>query len=71
MLSKIKEIQGAIAAGIAEYEGLTLPSPQRAGTMMQQNTYAFLKAQEIYEKHFSYSAIHGANDGDCSKCSDH
>ena len=48
----IEAITRAILKGQKEYEGVKLPTPQRAGTMTQCVTYARIKAQEIYEKHF-------------------
>jgi len=49
MYDKVIEIKRAILRGDEEYQGITLPKPQRTGTMTQQDTYAYLKAQEIYE----------------------
>ncbi|QMU65529.1 MAG: hypothetical protein GKR88_15385 [Flavobacteriaceae bacterium] len=31
---------------------IALPTPQRTGTFTQQNSYALLKAREIFETHF-------------------
>lgn len=48
----VNKIQQAILRGDTFYNGVKLSSPQRTGTYFQQETYAYLKASEIYKKHF-------------------
>lgn len=48
----IHAIKVAILREEKEFQGVILPSPQRTGTGLQQNTYAKMEAEKIYDKHF-------------------
>ena len=49
----IQAIKKAILNGNPCYKGIVLPSPQKIGTTFQQVTYALIKAQKLYEEHFT------------------
>lgn len=49
----VEAIKKAILRGEHFYNEVVLPSGQRAGTYFQKATYAYLKAEKIYEKHFN------------------
>lgn len=48
----IQTIKKAILKGESTFQGIALPSRQSAGTYFQQNTYAQIQAQKVYEQHF-------------------
>ena len=46
---KVEDIKRAILRGDKEYNGITLPKPQTTGTAMQRITYAWQKAEQVYD----------------------
>lgn len=50
--NNIEAIKKAILSDKLFYSGISLPTIQGAGTHHQKATYAYIKAQEFYEKHF-------------------
>ena len=48
----IIQIKRAILRGDTLYDGIVLPSPQRAGTYYQQSSYASQQAETLYDIHF-------------------
>lgn len=50
--NKIQAIKNAILRGDSNYEGVLLPTKQRAGTYYQQASYAQMQAQRVYDNHF-------------------
>lgn len=53
----VETIKRAILNEESNFEGIALPSVQRAGTDYQKASYAFLKAQEFYQKNFTNPLI--------------
>ena len=53
----IKSIKESILNGKKSYKEIDLPLPQRTGTNFQQNTYAQILAEKIYEEHFNDKKI--------------
>jgi hypothetical protein len=56
-MSKTKQhylhaIKVAIIREEKEFEGIPLPKPQKTGTDFQRQTYAKMKAEQIYAEHF-------------------
>jgi len=46
----VEMITRAIIRGDKTFRGITLPSPQGAGTYTQKNSYARYKAKRIYDQ---------------------
>jgi hypothetical protein len=49
----INDIKKAILASKPSFKGIPLPTPQRTGTLYQQDSYAYAEAQKLYETNFN------------------